>query len=368
MDGVPLRVPQSASFQELKYSVSTTVPDYFNILQETEYGFSLENWVLTGLQSGFATQHQLNPSSSSSSLLSSCPPYWMLFSSPGQSLDFCEPSPWQRSHSLNSSILRTKATISPSHDEEGTTQKARTSSIVTVSPGEQHPSANCQRGQRKAQKAFVPDLLNPPACLSSLPHQRRKNLRQCSLSVLDTPTQQDPNTETYPQSASSHTASDTRIPPSRTSTASMIFRPDTCRNPPVMSGPRGLSSSALDSTAELLSALNPAERELLEAITARGYSLHTAITALQRTGQQTPDEILSYLVACDHLCQLGYDMSQVEEALEMFQNCETKAKEFLHLLNQFNEMGFQKNAIKEVLLVHENHRDRALEELMMRVS
>lgn len=58
-----------------------------------------------------------------------------------------------------------------------------------------------------------------------------------------------------------------------------------------MSGPRGLSSSALDSTAELLSALNPAERELLEAITARGYSLHTAITALQRTGQQTPDEV-----------------------------------------------------------------------------
>lgn len=178
--------------------------------------------MLTGLQSGFATQHQLNPSSSSSSLLSSCPPYWMLFSSPRQSLDFCEPSPWQRSHSLNSSILRTKATISPSDDEEGTTQKARTSSIVTVSPGEQRPSANCQRGQRKAHKAFVPDLLNPPACLSSLPHQRRKNLRQCSLSVLDTPTQQDPNTETYPQSTSSHTASDTRIPPSRTSIASMV--------------------------------------------------------------------------------------------------------------------------------------------------
>ncbi|CAI5689547.1 unnamed protein product [Oreochromis niloticus] len=373
MDGVPLRVPQSASFQELKYSVSMTVPDYFNILQETEYGFSLENWVLTGLQSGFATQHQLNPSFSSSSLLSSCPPYWMLFSSPQQnasrqSLDFCEPSPRQRSHSLNSSILRTKFTISPSDDKEDTTQKAKTSSIVKVSPGEQRPSANCQRDQRKAQKAFVPDLLNPPACLSSLPHQRRKNLRQCSLSLLDTPTQQDPNTETYPQSTSSHTASDMRIPYTRTSTASMIFRPDTCRNPAVISGPWGLSSFALDSTAELLSALNPEERELLEAITARGYSLHTAITALQRTGQQTPDEILSYLVAFDHLCQLGYDMSQVEEALEMFQNCETKAKEFLHLLNQFNEMGFQKNAIKEVLLVHENHRDRALEELMMRVS
>lgn len=45
-----------------------------------------------------------------------------------------------------------------------------------------------------------------------------------------------------------------------------------------------------------------------------------------------------------------------------------KAKEFLHLLSQFNEMGFQQNAIKEVLLVHENHRERALEELMMRVG
>lgn len=43
-----------------------------------------------------------------------------------------------------------------------------------------------------------------------------------------------------------------------------------------------------------------------------------------------------------------------------------KAAEFLHLLNQFNEMGFQQNAIKEVLLVHENHRERALEELMTR--
>ena len=35
-------------------------------------------------------------------------------------------------------------------------------------------------------------------------------------------------------------------------------------------------------------------------------------------------QILSYLVACDRLCEQGYDEAQVEEALEMFQNCETK--------------------------------------------
>lgn len=45
-----------------------------------------------------------------------------------------------------------------------------------------------------------------------------------------------------------------------------------------------------------------------------------------------------------------------------------QAAEFLHLLTQFNEMGFQQSAIKEVLLVHGNHRERALEELMTRMA
>lgn len=48
--------------------------------------------------------------------------------------------------------------------------------------------------------------------------------------------------------------------------------------------------------------------------------------------------------------------------------CFSQAAEFLRLLNQFNEMGFQQNAIKEVLLIHENHRERALEELMTRLG
>uniref|UniRef100_A0A8C7LA03 UBA domain-containing protein n=1 Tax=Oncorhynchus kisutch TaxID=8019 RepID=A0A8C7LA03_ONCKI len=139
--------------------------------------------------------------------------------------------------------------------------------------------------------------------------------------------------------------------------------------PSVTSRPLGShAASVLDSSVELLSALSPEERELLHAITERGYPLRTAIIALQKTGQQSPEQILRYLVACDRLCERGYDEAQVEEALEMFQNCETKAEEFLHLLAQFNEMGFQQNAIKEVLLVHENHRERALEELMMRVA
>ncbi|CAJ1048687.1 ubiquitin-associated protein 1-like [Xyrichtys novacula] len=394
MEGVPLKIPECTS-QEVKDDLKVEVPDYLIILQDTEYEFSMENWVLTGLQSGFTIQSRPQPSSNSTSsgLLPSCPPYWMMFSSPQQSRlasrhcsDFWEPNPRQRSYSLNPTVLRSKSAVSDSEEEgEGSKRKTKAGSPVKTCPGGKSPAA---QGQRKAQKAFIPDLLNPPACLSSLPHQRRKNLRQCSLSGLDsskpdlvtdnktrkTPDIKAPNTRAQnarvPNTRTLNTRANTvDRPPSikQPNTAQKSLRSDSSTAPPAVSPRCGFPSSS-DSSAELLSALSPEERDLLAAITARGYPLKTAIITLQKMGRQTPDQILSYLVACEHLCQLGYDMAQVEEALEMFQNCETKAGEFLHLLSQFNEMGFQQNAIKEVLLVHENHRERALEELMMRVA
>ncbi|KAK1150064.1 ubiquitin-associated protein 1-like [Acipenser oxyrinchus oxyrinchus] len=140
--------------------------------------------------------------------------------------------------------------------------------------------------------------------------------------------------------------------------------------PPPPSASRPLSSHTFypDSSADLLPALSQEERDLLEPVIGLGYPMHAAIWALQKIGKQSPDQILGYLVACDRLCKQGYEEVQVEEALEMFQYSETKAAEFLNLLTQFHEMGFQQNEIKEVLLVHENHRERALEELMMRVE
>lgn len=41
-----------------------------------------------------------------------------------------------------------------------------------------------------------------------------------------------------------------------------------------------------------------------------------------------------------------------------------QAGEFLRLWEQFSDMGFQHDRIKEVLLVHGNHREQALEELV----
>ncbi|XP_029318351.1 ubiquitin-associated protein 1-like isoform X2 [Cottoperca gobio] len=320
MDGVPLKMPQGVS-QEVKEDVEVIVPDYLSKLQDTEYEFRLENWVLAGLQSGFTSQHRPQLSSSSR-LQPSCPPYWMMFSSPQQSRlasrhcsDFWEPNPRQRSHSLKPDFLRITLAISDSEDDG---ERA----AVKACSGGDCPAASCERGQRRA---FVPDFLNPPACLSSLPHQRRKNLRQCSLSVLDTPKHRGPNTDSKSQSPPHRTPTTRANTVDRLPSINSHNTTHTCLSP----DSRRTSSSGWDSSAELLSALSPEERELLGAVTARGYPLRTAIIALQKTGPQTLDQILSYLLACDHLCQLGYDMTLVEEALEMFQNCETKRSSFI---------------------------------------
>ncbi|XP_035191963.1 ubiquitin-associated protein 1-like [Oxyura jamaicensis] len=121
-----------------------------------------------------------------------------------------------------------------------------------------------------------------------------------------------------------------------------------------------------DSAADLLAALSQEERDLIEPVIALGYPARKAILTLQKTGRQSLGQFLGYLRACDRLLKQGYEEGQVEEAMEMFQYSEKKAAEFLHLLAQFNDMGFQQNEIKEVLLLCGNQRDKALEELMMK--
>ncbi|XP_018429450.1 PREDICTED: ubiquitin-associated protein 1-like [Nanorana parkeri] len=123
-----------------------------------------------------------------------------------------------------------------------------------------------------------------------------------------------------------------------------------------------------DSSGDVLQALSQEERDVIEAVTSMGYPIRRAIIALQKMGGQSLEQVLGYLGATDRLCKLGYEEPLVEEAMEMFQNSEIKAAEYLRLLLQFNDMGFQQEDIKEVLLVYDNHRDRSLEELMMRAQ
>ncbi|XP_032720596.1 ubiquitin-associated protein 1-like [Lontra canadensis] len=165
-------------------------------------------------------------------------------------------------------------------------------------------------------------------------------------------------------------------PPPRPSTAGAMpplrshkptvasLSPYTCL-PPLGGVPQHLSTCrSHPASADLLSALSQEEQDLIAPVVALGYPLHRAITALQKTGRQSLSQFLSYLSACDRLLRQGYEEGLVEEAMEMFQFSESQAGEFLRLWEQFSDMGFQQDRIKEVLLVHGNRSEQALEELV----
>ncbi|XP_061102861.1 ubiquitin-associated protein 1-like [Conger conger] len=420
LDEVPFKVPMG-SLEGIVEEVEPVtapelcLPDYPQILWETEYDFSVEKWVLRGLQRRYPSAPRIHLPRSPSEVVASCPPFWLMFSSPQESRlarcrssDVWEPTLRQRSHSLNAADLRylhprVKFIISDSEGDEGYSEDDEGSST------EEDASAAHQDAERPPGSALrrqSPGFKEPgPSSRKLNPTSRRSSRKGSSPSLhefrqgsLDRPRTSSPQRQGHRRpmrrmqapSRSSRQQSLSPQPPSKSPPFHLQRRPATAghvssirshrpttpsprpysRLPAPPSGARTLSShtSAPDSSVELLSALSQEEQELLEAVTKQGYPLRTAIIALQKTGRQSPEQILSYLVACDRLCKLGYDSVQVEEALEMFHNCETKAAEFLHLLAQFNEMGFQQNAIKEVLLVHENHCERALEELMTRVA
>nr|XP_056721680.1 ubiquitin-associated protein 1-like [Euleptes europaea] len=204
------------------------------------------------------------------------------------------------------------------------------------------------------------------------PHQRSrncKNLRYRSVSDASSVATLMPTPPSMPHGTPTPLASAGAIPPiQRHKPTIASLSPYACLPPPPGAQPSlGSHATRPDSTADLLSALSQEERDLIEPVLALGYPIRRAILALQKTGRQSLGQFLGYLSACDKLLKQGYEEAQVEEAMEMFQNPE-KAAEFLHLLSQFNDMGFQQSDIKEVLLLCGNRGDNALEELMTRAQ
>ncbi|CAN9499409.1 unnamed protein product [Ophioblennius macclurei] len=378
---------------------NVTVPNCQQIMQETKYDFSLERWILSGQPAACQTP--------------SCPPYWLMFSSPQESRraghrsgDQWPLNPRPRSHSLTSADTRrmhyrtVAFRVSDSEDEDGYSEDNEGSSAEDAP--RRNKSRERERPRSTAPKdpiSRVKDLhpgLSSHRCKPDSPPILRGNRSSSSLSDYRQPLraldqhrqqQQQQQQQVSPLPAGQKNLKKRQrsltfvgrkfsqnTPPAGPPLSRVQQQRPSSAGPMVKNHRKKVLTTAgnrgvfFDSAAELLSALSQEERELLETITERGYPLRTAILALQKTGYRSPEKVLKYLVASDRLCELGYDEAQVEEALEMFQNCESKAAEFLHLLNQFNEMGFQQNAIKEVLLVHENHREKALEELMTRMA
>ncbi|XP_072269631.1 ubiquitin-associated protein 1 [Pyxicephalus adspersus] len=118
---------------------------------------------------------------------------------------------------------------------------------------------------------------------------------------------------------------------------------------------------------ELLQALSSSERQCAETIVSMGYSYEHVMKAMQKQGQNV-EQVLEYLFIHSQLCEKGFDPVLVDEAMEMYQCSEEKTMLFLQLMSKFKEMGFEQKEIKEVLLLHNNDQDKALEELMTRAG
>ena len=146
------------------------------------------------MQGGYPSQPSSPVPPSPSEVPASCPPSWLMFSSPQESRlasrhssDFWEPNPRPRSHSLNPAHLRSrvKFAISDSEEEgEGHSEEEERPSSENGSSGEGSGSGSIRPDQRQGGS---PNLLDLPASQSGLgPQQRRRNLRQSSLSGLET--------------------------------------------------------------------------------------------------------------------------------------------------------------------------------------
>ncbi|KAM4829149.1 ubiquitin-associated protein 1-like [Thomomys bottae] len=238
------------------------------------------------------------------------------------------------------------------------------------SPGQSHRHRRCSLARLRSMKSELAGARrrlseSMATCPRTLLHRFRGH---CTLSMCPEPA---PSPDTVPQLPSTPTlpprpSTAGAMPPLRSHKPTVAsLSPYTCL-PPLKGTPQPLNPprSHSDSAADLLSALSQEEQDLIAPVVALGYPLGRAIVALQKTGRQSLSQFLSYLSAQERLLRQGYQEALVDEALELFQFSESQAGEFLHLWEQFSDMGFQPQQIKEVLLVHGNHREQALEELV----
>ncbi|XP_048885891.1 ubiquitin-associated protein 1-like isoform X2 [Brienomyrus brachyistius] len=312
---IPFKIPSvSRETPQPVMAPEFPIPDFLRLMWETEYDFHLENWVLAGLVGGSPRHPEVQQPDAPLEFTSSCPPHWLMFSG--------GPAPCLGSLSLNPKVTtgslppKVKFAVSVSdgnrdscsEDVEGSSNEDPTMTLPTSGPvpvpslSDNHCLGQSSLPRGVAQHSATHWHLSRPLCLGSP--------GPCASS-------------TSRDLAPSSTVQTSRLEQHQTAVQSQS--PYSSQpHPPSAGRPLDSHTSIADSSAELLSALSQEERDLLETITEQGYPLRTAIIALQKTGWQSPDQVLRYLLSCDRLCELGHDMAEVQEALEMFQNCETK--------------------------------------------
>uniref|UniRef100_A0A8D0R186 UMA domain-containing protein n=1 Tax=Sus scrofa TaxID=9823 RepID=A0A8D0R186_PIG len=385
LDGVPFKVPKGFVIHtEPLPGPELSVPACRELLLGSMHDFSLERRTLFWVE---AVVRGPCPIQCDAPGAASAPPAWLLLVSPEQGLEpppaaakGPEAEPQERpEEEEEEEENQDEEEASSAKEEELDACSPQPSSPESPSLGQHRCSLDMLSGVRSELAAAQRRLSE--GRLAARPRDFLHRIGHRALSLCPSPA---PPVSPAP-SLSSASTPPTDPAPSLPSSPALPPRPATAgARPPVRSHkptvtslnpyiclpppgqvPQPLAAHRLHpDSADLLSALSQEEQDLIGPVVALGYPLHRAIVALQKTGRQSLSQFLSYLSACDRLLRQGYEEGLVEEAMEMFQFSESQAGEFLRLSEQFSDMGFHKDRIKEVLLVHGNRREQALEELV----
>ncbi|XP_017203442.1 ubiquitin-associated protein 1-like isoform X1 [Oryctolagus cuniculus] len=358
LDGVPFKVPNGFVIgTEPLPGPELSVPACRELLLGSMHNFSLERKALFWVEAALPGPC---PSQCGDPGTASAPPAWLLLLSPEHQL---APAP-TASKSPEAGLQEQpeeEEEEKVGEDEEGV------SSGSEEEPGPRRGSLGALSGVRSEpagtrRRLSEGRLAARPRTLLPRPRGQRA-LSLCCSGPAPAPAAPLADAPVLPQRPSTAGA----MPPLRSHKPTVAsLSPYTCLPPPG-EAPQPLHhhrSQPDAAAADLLSALSQEEQDLIGPVVALGYPLGRAIVALQKTGRQSLSQFLGYLSACDRLLRQGYEEGLVDEAMEMFQFSESQAGEFLRLWEQFSDMGFQQERIKEVLLVHGNRREQALEELV----
>ncbi|NXL86205.1 UBA1L protein, partial [Alectura lathami] len=375
LDGVPFRSATSLEGDSMGESAfidapAIDLPDCTDILVSTMHDFSLERKVLYWLEA--ASQHQTSRHRPSTDAVPTAPPCWLLLVDPTDSKEAA-------GSRTREGTVRRCVSLNADHFQQ---IRPKTSPGLLEPPLENgYKAASPDTGKQRRSMVLFNNMKNELEAarrkLAALVHPLNRATAESRAApappALPKRSRSNRSLKFGPAAGIPCTGSLVPAPPAAPAT----FMPPIRKHKPTVPSlspyaclpparPLASRRAQPDSAADLLAALSQEERDLIEPVIALGYPARKAILTLQKTGRQSLGQFLGYLRACDRLLKQGYEEGQVEEAMEMFQYSEKKAAEFLHLLAQFNDMGFQQNEIKEVLLLCGNQRDKALEELVMK--
>ncbi|KAF8796730.1 Ubiquitin-associated protein 1 like protein [Argiope bruennichi] len=109
--------------------------------------------------------------------------------------------------------------------------------------------------------------------------------------------------------------------------------------------------------------LDAAAKHFVDCITEMGFPQGQVARAVKHLGvdEKKVVELLCHIQALE---ESGYDSSEAEAALHLHDYNRDQAKEFLDLVNQFQDLGFEKDAIKKALVQNKNDWNKTIDSLL----